>query len=259
MNISITQWFWHDCLRMDDWLPPEPKSKKKARFGPDDECWLCGGPTHGKGWHLKDGIPPTFTDFNQAKAPWSLTACGACVAMSSSAAYGAYAEREGKPVTFPVKEGKKPRALNWLYFSHVVSPKVYHQPDRKQWRELLLNPPEPPFLMAMAVNGKKHVIFRGAVSKSREQFSVQADETRINVDRHQFARLLADFEAAYNEGFSKDSLLTGQYNQAAIMAVGIKRWREIEEAMAGWRATSPGLMQLAHFCGQKDEKNKKDS
>lgn len=253
MAVSITQWFWHECLGMDDWLPPEPKSKKKERFGPDQDCWLCGGPTHGKGWPLKDGIPPTFTDFNQAKAPWSLTACGACVAMSSSAAYGQYAEREGKPLTFPVKEGKKPRALNWLYFSHVVSPTEYHQPDRKQWRDLLLEPPEPPFLMAMAVNGKKHVIFRGMANNSRDQYVVQADEERIHVDRAQFAEMLAQFEEAYNAGFSKDSLLTGQYNQAAIMSAGLSVWRRVEEQMSYWRQHHPGLLQLAHFVGQKKD------
>lgn len=250
-NNSVTQWFWHECLGMGEWLPPEPKSKKKQRFGPDQECWLCGGPTHGRGWHLKDGIPPTFTDFNQAKAPWSLTACGACVAMSSSAAYGAYAEKAGKPTTFPVKPGKKPRALNWLYFSHVVSPSVYHQPDRKQWRDLLLDPPEPPFVMAMAVNGKKHVIFRCAINASRDQFTVQADEQRVYVDRDVFRQLLSQFEEAYTAGFSKDSLLTGHYNQAAILSAGLARWREIERQMSHWRTHEPGMLMLAHFCAQK--------
>lgn len=249
--VSVTQWFWHECLGMDDWLPPEPKSKKKSRFGPDADCWLCGGPTHSVGWHLKDGIPPTFTDFNQAKAPWSLSACGACVAMSSSAAYAKYAEVKGLPTTFPVKEGKKPRALNWLYFSHVITPDVYYQPDRPQWRELLLNPPEPPFIMSMAVNGKKHVIFRACINNSREEFFVQADEERIFVERSVFSEALQQFEDGYKVGFSKDSLLSGRYNQAAILSVGLDKWREVERNMSVWRAQYPGLLQLCHFCGQK--------
>lgn len=257
MAVTITQWFWHDCLRMPHWLPPEPKNKKKARFGADDVCWLCGGHVEpGAGWVLKDALAPTFTDFNQAKAPWSQTVCGACVALSSSSAYAAYARGVGKPEFFPVKEGKKPRALNWLYFSHVVTPAEYHQPDRKQWRELLLNPPEPPFAMCMAVNGKKHVIFKGAISYSRDQYTVQADDTRIFVDREKLAELMELFEQAYAMGFSKDSLLTGNYNQAAIMAVGIAAWREIEQQMARWRSLEPGLMQLCHFCAQKPEQEK---
>src|SRR5690606_37023901 len=163
------------------------------------------------GWPLTVGIAPTFTDFNQAKAPWSQTVCGACVALSSSAAYGEYARAAGKPEYCPVKEGKKPRALNWLYFSHVISPSCYYQPDRRQWRELLLEPPEPPFLMAMAVNGKKHVIFKGAISSSRDEYWVQADDTRIRVNRARFTQLLDLFERGYAMGFSKDSMLTGQY------------------------------------------------
>lgn len=253
MAMSVTQFVWKECLGMDDWLPPEPKNQKKTQFGPDDKCWLCGGETHGVGWHLSDGIAPTFTDFNQAKSSDSLTVCGSCVALSSTAAYAQYAEREGKPTTFPVKEGKKPRGLNWLYFSHVISPNVYHQPDRKQWRELLVNPPEPPFLMAMAVNGKKHVLFRCAVNQDRELFTVQADEERIMVKRSVFVELIEEFEEAYNLGFSKDSLLTGNYNQAAVMSVGLPVWRSVEAKMSRWRSEQPQLLQLAHFCGQKKE------
>lgn len=252
MDMTITQWAWHDCLGMDDWLPPEPRNKKKQRFGVDADCWLCGGHvTPESGWPLKDALAPTFTDFNQAKAPWSQTVCGACVALSRSDAYGYYARSRGMPEFFPEKEGKKPRALNWLYSSHIFGAGLHLQPDRKAWRDILLNPPEPPFAMIMAVNGKKHVIFKGAVSSSRDQFTVQADETRIFVDLDNIKALMTEFESAYNQGFSKDSLLTGQYNQAAIMSAGLSVWRGIEASMAKWRSSHPGLMQLCHFCAQK--------
>lgn len=252
MHESVTQWIWHEALGMGPWLPPEPKSKKAKRFGEDDRCWLCAGPTGGQGWPLAKGIKPTFTDFNQARAPQSLTVCGACVALSASEGWAAYAETVGRETTFPLKEGKRyARPLNWLYFSHVVTPTQHLTPDRKAWREILLDPPAPPFVMAMAVNGKKHVLFRAQVSGSRDRFSVQADEMRIQVDRRRFSEFLEEFEAAYALGFSKDSLLTGHYNQAAVLKLGVSRWREIEARMAEWRSRQPGWMQLAHFCGQK--------
>lgn len=250
MRDSVTQWIWHDALKNPDWLPLEPK--RGERFGGDADCWLCGGPTHGKGWPLSKGLKPTFTDFSQAKAPHSLSVCGACVALSDSSAYTQYAEKTGRPTTFPLKPGKTyARPLNWLYMSHVITLDDHQTPDRKAWRDILLNPPEPPFVMAMAVNGKKHVIFRSVVNQSRDNFVVQADETRVQVGREVFTQMLTEFEEAYALGFSKDSLLTGTYNQASVLKVGVGRWREIEARMERWRKTAPGMMQLAHFCGQK--------
>jgi hypothetical protein len=43
-----------------------------------------------------------------------------------------------------------------------------------------------------------------------------------------FAEVLADFEAAYEFGFSKDSIFCGQYSQAAFLALVIANWRALE-------------------------------
>lgn len=249
---SVTQWIWRDALSMDDWLPPEPT--RGERYGGDDICWLCAGATHGKGWPLAKGIKPTFTDFAEAQAGHSLTVCGSCVALSSSDAYALYATSVGRETTFPLKPGKTyARPLNWLYFSHVITPREHLTPDRKTWRELLTDPPDPPFVMAMAINGKKHVLFRCSISHSRDHFTVQADETRIQVERTKFAQCLDQFEEAYSLGLSKDSLLTGQYNQSAILKVGVVIWHEVEKRMKAWRTMHPGWMTICHFCGQKKD------
>lgn len=64
---------------------------------------------------------------------------------------------------------------------------------------------------------------------------------------------MAEFEDAYNKGLSKDSLLTGNYNQAAVMKIGISEWKGIEERMSKWRAKEPGILSLCAFCAQKIE------
>ena len=253
MTGSTTQWIWHTALAMDPWRPPEPKNKRRARFGPDAVCWLCGGAVAGDGWPLRDGIKPTFTDFNRAAAPGSQTVCGACVALSSSDGYAAYARRHGRAEYFPVKPGKRARALNWLYFSHVINVETHITPDRKQWRASLLDPPMPPFVMAMAVNGKKQVLFRCPVNASRDAYVVQADETAIVVEREGLARCLADFEALYNAGFSKTAIASGQYNTRAVLDCGLARFRALEAPMAAWRAGYPGWVQICAFCAQKIE------
>jgi len=252
--MSTTQFVWRDCLGMRAWEPPEPKSKKKERFGPDAECWLCGGGTNGAGWHFKDVIGTAFTDFNIAAAPHSSTVCQSCAALMKKEAWVEACAAHDHDPNFPVKDGKKPFLANWMFSSHVFSADEWLRPDRSGVRDVLLNPPKPPFVMTLASVGKKHVIFRARVNASREQFSVNLDDTEVLVVRETFARLLSDFEQAYEAGFSKDSLLTGHYNQAAILALGLSQWREIERKMRMWRTSEPGMLQLAHFAGQKSKK-----
>ena len=250
-----TQFAWA-CCEAGDFPPPEPTRKGVPRFGPDAVCWLCGGPTDGVGWPHKLGLADTFTDHNKAARLDSSTVCQACVATSASAGWRQYAEahpERGLWVWFPEKEGTKPRSFNWLYTSHVFAQGYHETPDRKRWRAILLDPPDPPFLAVMAINGKKQILFRGRVSQSRAAFWVQADETRVLVRPGEFARCLAAFEELYNAGFSKDSIVSGQYHSGQMGKVGLARWRELEMAIRPWRDHYPGYLLLAHHCGQRED------
>lgn len=248
--MTTTQWVWRECLGMPERLPPAPKGKKE-RYGPDAECWLCGGETAGNGWHFKDVIGTAFTDFNAAKAPQSKTVCGSCAALMKKEAWEEACGAHGHSPYFPVKDDKKPFLANWMFSNHVFSADGWFRPDRKGVRALLLSPPAPPFVITLAAVGKKHVIFRARLNHDANIFSVQLDEEEVLVGRARFAELLAVFEQAYAIGFSKDSLLTGIYNQAAVLSVGVGRWREVEAKVSEWRNKEPGLLRLAHFCGQK--------
>jgi hypothetical protein len=251
--MTTTQFVWKQCLEMGEWEPPEPKNSKTSRFGLDSECWLCGGSTDGKGWHFKDVIGSAFTDFNLAKAVHSKTICQPCAALMKKESWVIACDKHGHSPYFPVKDNKKPFLSNWMFSSHVFSSEGWVKPDRSEVRDLLISPPKPPFALVIASVGKKHVIFRSVVNQDRNIFFVNLDDHTISVNRSIFKLLLADFESSYSLGFSKDSLMTGNYNQAAVMSVGLPVWREVESKMSRWRSEYPQLMQLAHFCGQKKE------
>lgn len=260
--VTASQFAW-TCADAGDYPPPPPKKKGASQFGKDAACWLCGGPTGGVGWPKKLALAPTFCDHNSAARLDSGTVCQACVATSSTAGWIQYASKYPERelwTHFPDKgNGKAPRGFNWLYSSHVFWQGGHEAPSRVRWREILADPPEPPFLMIMAINGKKQILFRGRVSQSKESFWVQADEQRILVSPEKFAACIAAFEDLYNAGFSKDSIVSGEYHTGQLAKVGIRLWRELEAKIEPWRRQEPGLMLICHHCAQRTEEEQEDA
>ncbi|HWO99184.1 MAG TPA: hypothetical protein VNL74_00950 [Methylococcus sp.] len=153
----------------------------------------------------------------------------------------------------PEKGLKIGYALAWRTYSHVFAEGLHDCPTRDRWRGWLLKPPTPPFLFVVATSGQKHLIFRARIAHDRESFPVQFEEETLFVGRRDFADCLADFEALYALGFSKDSILDGTYHPAQLIKVGLAIWRPLEEKIERWRRKSPDLIRLAHFCAQKAE------
>lgn len=224
-------------------LPPVPHPK--GFCATSAFCWLCGADTHGQGWPLRDAIAPTFTNHNQAKAPASDAVCWQCVAMSSKAVW------EGFVAAHPEKGLKTGHAMSWRCYSQVFSPALHDCPTRERWRGWLLNPPEPPFLFVIATSGQKHLIFRATVAEDRGLFPVQFEEESILVSRARLAQVFEDFEALYALGFSKDSILSGEYHHKQLLTVGLAAWRPLESKLAEHRRLAPDLLRLVHFCAQK--------
>lgn len=253
MYDSVTQFIWKEALGMPALEAPEPTNKKNTKYGSDERCWLCGGDTENLGWHKKDVITSSFTDVDSAKASISETCCYSCAATMKQEGWQVACEKYGHPWHFPIKEGKKPASSNWMFSSHVIAKDHWQMPARSDFREILTNPPKTPFVITLADAGKKHVLFRASVNYSQDHYSVMLDDEEIFIDRKIFTEMLARFEGAYTAGFSKASLLSGEYNQAAIMKIGIRKWREIEDVMRVYRDNHYDMMRIVALIGQKQE------
>lgn len=204
--------------------PYDAKQMEKV----DSKCFLCGEP-------IQEGIPTkhvfsdVFTDWNRSKYPIGTHVCPAC--------------------SFTILTNPKGR-VSLRNFSFVAADKLY-LPNRIEMRQFLIEPPNPPFLIVLAVSQKKHLAFKGTVSYSRDIFTVMLEETEVIINRKEFARLLEVVEH-FLFAFTKTEITTGEYNQQRVLKFGIDRWEWFEEQVKPYRGTE--LLNVVMFVAQKVER-----
>lgn len=126
-------------------------------------------------------------------------------------------------------------------------------PKRAEVREWLLNPPDPPFTIAIAESGQKHILFLAQEAYSRDLFPVQFEMDSLVIDAG-FAELLGHYESLLNMGFSKTELDSGEYRPDRLLA-NMPAWQAHDPALSRERyGNKPSrLLQLASFVGLKPE------
>lgn len=190
----------------------------------DELCWLCGQPTGGQGVPTKKAIKPTFTNSDMALAPESKSVCINCAFCLSQASL--------------------------RFYSILATEDGMAHPGRAEIRDLLVNPPMPPFVLTIAVSGQKHLTFRADVAHNREQFPVQFEEMQAIVQPGQLARILEPVEKLYTV-FSKEEITTGRYSQGRMRQMGLGEFQQLESKIADRRGSR--LFELAVFVAQKQE------
>ena len=126
-------------------------------------------------------------------------------------------------------------------------------PDRPTLRGLLLNPPDPPFLLTAAVSGQKWLHFKSEIAYSRDGYPVQYEDTRVQVDREQLRKILDIIEVLYTV-FTKEEIRTGEYSLNRIRQFGLPRFQDYAATAEKYRGTR--LFDLALFVAQKREEEK---
>lgn len=208
----------------------ETPSGKTVTYQPAEEgklagqCWLCGCETK-TGHPKKKIIKPTFTDHDLATIPWSDVVCDHCAWALS------YRELRN-------------------YSILATGDELYH-PSRIETREVLLQPPKPPFLICVAESRKIWLHFKAKVNLSNKRFSVRMDNLDVIASPEQFKNLLEPIEELY-QTFIKAEIKFGNYQSHRIKEFGLDRWEQLESIIAPMRKSS--LFQLALFVAQREEK-----
>ena len=143
------------------------------------------------------------------------------------------AGKMGKPATYPV---------------------LSRVPKRAEVREWLINPPEPPFTIAIAESGQKHILFLAQEGFSREAFPVQFEMDTLQVIKADFVALLNTYEMLLNLGFSRTEIDSGNYRPDRILKC-FEEWHQLDKAIASCRSggAASRLLQLISFVATKPE------
>lgn len=248
MSTTNTIWDW---LGRIDYPPPDVKKGERYAQG---FCWLCGDSTGPEGWPIKKAFGPTFTDVAAVARLESKACCQACVALSKSDAWAMYVEsvpERGFSSHFPRMEGKAARQLNWLYMSHLFTPTSHISPSWKEWRDILCNPPPPPFVAVFAVSQKQQIIFKAKVNNSAGGYWLQVDQESVFVDPKKIGELACLFEDGMKIGLNRSAMASGAYTSQHLKGVNIRKFEEIEYQLRYFREQFPEWMPICEKVSQK--------
>jgi len=82
--------------------------------------------------------------------------------------------------------------------------------NRAQFRDFLVDPPEPPFVAVLPTSQKKHLFSKAKVSYSRDDYFCNLEETVMQVNREEFKKELETIEALRGAGITVAAVNRGE-------------------------------------------------
>lgn len=144
-------------------------------------CFYCGASCSEK-YTTKEYVKETFTNRDIVYRPSSKFVCGGCVASF----------QEKTTITLingETRDGQRIRQYSWFITKEKATP--FTKAHIHLVREIITNPPEPPFAFIFAESGQKHLIFRSKIALDKENFVVMLEEQYINVNVSLLKEILA--------------------------------------------------------------------
>lgn len=207
-------------------------------------CYLCGANNSTHKLKLKD----RFTAHSLAKCPQSDKLCDRCeYSLNLRANY--FNQNKGK---FSILYA---RNWSWLYQDKTLIfptfngekdglPIVENLPTREIIRDWLINPPEPPFTIAIAESGQKHILFLAQEAFNKELFPVQFELDTLIIKRQELIEVLTTFEKLMALGATKTEILTGEY-KSQFLINNLSTYQEFENII--FRHRGSRFLELINF------------
>lgn len=194
------------------------------------KCTMCGEETSG-GILVKKALGSTYMDWGIHKDPEATHLCRACAFCLLMNA------KEGRTALFR--------------FAFVASRKELKLCNRAEMRDMLVSPPDPPFVAIVPTSQKKHLIGKAKVSYSREDFFCNLEEITVPIKRAGFVDLINKIEALRGVGIVKTDIEAGRLSGVFIKNYDITSQEKAIEIINECRRSE--MFSLALFVAQKTE------
>lgn len=145
------------------------------------KCFCCGNKCDST-YKVKDYIKSTFTNYEIVKSPDSNFICSECVwSLETNTA-------TIKMIDGEIRSNSTVRLYSWIILENkkIAATKKHIN----KLREIILNPPEPPFKIVLSESGQKHLLFRSSWALTRNNFPVQLEEETIIVNIEELKKRL---------------------------------------------------------------------
>jgi CRISPR type IV-associated protein Csf1 len=137
-----------------------------------ENCFYCNN-NCGQSNKVKNYLKPTFTNLDIIGTPNSEYICDECVWAFSTG------NQEIILLDGEIRQGQSPRLYSWIITDKKIAATKTHI---KQLREIILNPPLPPFKIILSDSGQKHLLFRAIWALSQDNFPIQFEEEQIIIN-----------------------------------------------------------------------------
>lgn len=203
-------------------MPPPLPDRKAAYIGSDDICCVCGGDAgaYGTPFNRNKVLAETFMRPDDMAWERSDAVCSACAFFTT-------------PSTFQqCVEGRLPDVklwpqASWRSYSHLFAHGEHRVMKNTDWREVFLNPPEPPFVAVISQSGKKNILHRAQVAGSRSRFPVQLEEETVWVTACLMELHIGVVEIALSHGWTREEVLAGDCKQNTALRMGLGEYSEL--------------------------------
>jgi CRISPR type IV-associated protein Csf1 len=139
----------------------------------NEKCYYCGHDCQ-REFKTKDYVKKTFTNRDEVICPNSNYVCKGCVLSLGT-----------KILNIKMIDGEIRKKNTARFYSWVLTKKENLAATKshiKQLREIILNPPAPPFAICLSDSGQKQFIFRTPISYQRDFYNLRFEDQIILVD-----------------------------------------------------------------------------